>query len=88
MDEYYEEASGDAWTALMVAVSFTLAELDYSPHELRVAGMVLDRIDELLEEALQKNPALTLTDCEYARRLAKALRRSVRRAQDSIETNS
>ena len=82
------DVSADAWTALMTAVAFTLAEMDYSPYELRVAEMVLDRIDEHLERDLWMTVFVEEADLEDARGLAQALRRAVRDTQRRIDTNA
>ena len=82
------DVSGDSWTALMIAVSMTLAEMDYSPPEQRTSTMFLQRVDELLRESfqLQRFPALTLDEEQDALRLAQAMRRSVESTLDSIRS--
>ena len=81
------DISGDSWTALMVAVSLTLAEMDYSPPEQRTAAMFLQRMDELLKESFQRFVSLTSAEEQDALRLAQAMRRSVQSARDSIRSD-
>ena len=81
------DVSGDSWTALMIAVSMTLAEMDYSPPELRTSAMFLQRVDELLKESAQRFPSLSLDEEQDALRLAQAMRRVVQSTLDSIRSD-
>ena len=81
-----DDASGGSWTALMAAVAFTLAEMDYSPPERRTAAMFLQRMDELLKDSFQHFQALTLDEEQDALRLAQAMRRTVQSVRDSIRS--
>ena len=87
--DHLDDMSDDAWTALMVAIAFTLSEMDYSPPEMRTASKFLQRMDELLAESfqLQRFPSLTLDAEEHALRLAQAMRNSVQSARDSIRSD-
>ncbi len=95
MDEEQERAdsetndiSGNSWTALMIVIALTLAEMDYSPPERRTSSMVLQRIFELLNESFQNQrfPVLTLDEEQDALRLAEVVQNQVQSTLDSIRS--
>ena len=84
MEPQHDDISGATWTALMMAIGFTLAAMDYSPPELRTTRMFLQRVEELLEESFQRFPILGPEEKQDARRLAQTLRNQVQSASDTI----